>query len=299
MSGLDAHPAGTRIHRFGVTQAALTRSPDRRRDFADGAPAEALIEALREQLRRHEVRVLSLDVFDTLLLRDDTCEASRFLALSERQSEALRAAGHGEVSPLDLYVTRCEAMGFGYRFSREVAGCVEGRLPEILAAQARMLRLPDTAAILLEAEEMRHETEGLAPNRALLRLARGFAKSGGRVVCVSDMYLTTRQVDGLIDAVCGRPKLARTTWSSADTVLNKRSGRVFPWLADQLGVPPGRILHVGDSLEGDFQRPIAAGWRAFHLPIADAALRARERCLDGFRARMRSIGLNTDQWAKL
>lgn len=62
---------------------------------------------------------------------------------------------------------------------------------------------------------------------------------------------------------------------SGEVGWHKPDTRLFDHAAGQLGVPPDRILHVGDSVEEDVRGAGRAGWRAVWLarngPAAGAA----------------------------
>jgi putative hydrolase of the HAD superfamily len=72
--------------------------------------------------------------------------------------------------------------------------------------------------------------------------------------------------------------VAEMGWS-ADLPLVGDSGRLgmekpdpamFAWMAEQLGAPPDRIVHVGDSLGADVQGALRAGLRAVWFSVLGA-----------------------------
>lgn len=284
---------------FGQAEVALTSCESRIEAVNRGPEGRQFAESLERRLRRERSRVLSLDIFDTLLLRNDVCEARRYLDLSIRISQALAAAHLGEISPLDLYITRCEALEFGYRTSAPVEGCVEGRIEEVLANQVRNLGLPGTAMDILLREEISYESSVLAPNLPLIEVARNFSLDGGTVILLSDMYLSGIVLGHLIQSVAGDLSFVERLYSSADVVRNKRSGTIYPWLQAQLEIHADRFLHVGDNLVSDYQRPIEAGWKAMHFPVSKAELIRRQQSLCHFLAEMDGEGLDFSRWAKM
>jgi FMN phosphatase YigB (HAD superfamily) len=65
-----------------------------------------------------------------------------------------------------------------------------------------------------------------------------------------------------------RPDLYDAIYSSADTKVSKASGGIFDRVAEAATAPI--VVHVGDSLRGDFLNPRAHGWQAMLLPVPDA-----------------------------
>lgn len=284
---------------FGRLEAAIAACDSRIQAMDGGEEGQQFAEQVASRLLRENARVLSLDVFDTVLLRNDACEARRYFDLSHNLSAALKKAGLGEIPAIDLYLTRCEAMEFGYRASVRVDGCVEGRIEDVLANQVKNLGLPKSAVKIFLKEEVAYECSALMPNPALIGIASRFAKNGGKVILVSDMYLSAKVIAAVIQKVAGKLSFIERLVSSADAIRNKRSGTIFPWLEKELDVPAEQFLHIGDSLISDFQRPIRAGWKAMHFPISDAEHRRRQQSLDQFLDEMEANGLNVSRWAKL
>jgi HAD superfamily hydrolase (TIGR01549 family) len=207
------------------------------------------------------VSVVSLDVFDTLLLR-----MTRPSAVAEGAAHRLS----GELRER-----------FGW--SPTVAQIIEDRLDFVRASQSRRFgeesewSVPDWLASLSERWDLDSETVrrvGIAAEidaeRHYNRLADQACKvvdaikaTGRRVVAVSDTSLTTTMLERLLtrfglgfDAI----------FSSASLGLSKRKGGIFRAVEQDLGVAPRSILHVGDHWKADLIRPAGAGWRTLWLP---------------------------------
>lgn len=279
---------------FGELEKALSSCENRIEEMNGGALGKQFRQELQNRLQRDKTRVLSLDIFDTLLLRNDVCEAQRYFDISSNISRAL--ARTVRVSPLDLYISRCEAMKFCYRTSVEVGGCIEGRLENVIENQIRSLRLPKTTAKIFLREEIRYELSVLVPNNSLIEQARAHAENGGIVLLISDMYLSGDRISTLIEKTAGKLTFVARLISSADVSLNKRSGKVFTWLKKDLNIPSQDFLHIGDNFISDYQRPIEAGWRAMHFPVSQREHMRREKSLEQFTEQMTQHGITVSRW---
>lgn len=80
---------------------------------------------------------------------------------------------------------------------------------------------------------------------------------------LSDFYLPASAIRELLDHH-GIAHLAPDGMVSCDVGLNKRSGRLYNYLHEQLGVLPDRHLHVGDNPLADVKAARAAGVTAIH-----------------------------------
>ncbi|MFD0463224.1 hypothetical protein ACFQY9_16710 [Microvirga aerilata] len=237
-------------------------------------------------------------MFDTLMIRSNSSEARRYFQLSDRISKTLASSGYAAVDTSDVFLARCEALLFGYRTSLEVERCIEGRIEEVISNQVKMLDLPSACDEIFLEEEIAFETESLTPNQALIDLAEDFAKRGGKVILVSDMYLSGQAIDQILRRRIRRDGFEYELFSSADTVRNKRSGTIFPWLESRLDVPSSHFLHIGDSYISDFRQPKSFGWHAFHTPISEADLSLRKEDLERFLSENIHKGLDLSFWAR-
>jgi hypothetical protein len=285
--------------------AQLLRETPCRRALCSGPQQSMVTQNVLRALSETKAQVLSLDVFDTLLLRNNTPEAARYLELSEFGLGALRrrlgAATTNGLTAFDLMLARVQALNLSYRLRPAVDGCVEGCLKEVVAVMRRLLRLPFAAELVLIEAELDYEAENLALNSALVEAALRHKSMGGDLILVSDMYLSADHIVSIIERM-DRTRLGPMidrVFSSADTVVNKRHGGVFALIAQRMNRAPETFLHIGDAAVGDARRPKAFGWRVLEFPIARAELVARERGLERFIAEMDEAGLDVRAWAKL
>lgn len=237
--------------------------------------------------------VLSLDVFDTLLLRDDVPEAERFWELSGRCAERL---GGGD--QLDHFLARQEAMRLSYRTRPDVQGCREGCLDDVLRMQCRALGLPKSDAAEMKSIEVELEVESLEANAGFMMAAAEVRRQGGRVVLISDMYLDGATIAEIVGRVCGEVDLFDGIFSSADFVVSKRAGKIFPVVEQALRLPASAFVHWGDSLEADVRRARAAGWESHHFPVSDAEIARRQHALSAFVAAGRADGLHLEPYCQ-
>ena len=271
---------GRRLVRFDRIEAELTETPDRLALFQDRGFRQRLFSALDARIGPDGL--LSLDVFDTLLLRDGSSELRRFVEIGERMA----ACAKHRLAPADCFLARHLGTRASYRAGPRVDGCREGSLTEIHATAARLLGIADHVAERFVEAELEYEATRLLPNRLLLDYVRRHRALGGQVVLVSDMYMHADQITRLLSR-CGVTEAAYDAiYSSADTKVSKASGGIFA-LVREAG-KCGHVLHVGDSLRGDYQRPRDAGWEAMLLPVPRRLLQERRRDHDACLAELQS-----------
>lgn len=265
---------------FGSFERDYFLGDARSRDIADPIAVDYLLGRLSE--RRYAI--LSLDVFDTLMLRNEKCERRRFWEIAERWRQKLPAGSRGiEVS--DLYRARLRAAEISYSCGPIVAATQEGRLDSLIGVALSLLKLPNGLVSSFMTIELEYEAENLAPNPLILSVLGEYARQEGRVMLLSDMYLAGAQIYSII-CQFGLKDIAPYVYSSADITLNKRSGTIFAPAAQNLGVRGSDILHIGDNFQSDFAMPRLSGWAAQHLPIPLCEERLREGDERDFSARV-------------
>lgn len=217
-----------------------------------------------DYIQRHDPAVISVDIFDTLLLRGLRPELSRFSAISYKQWRYLKRAGHVVDAPA-LYRERLAAGLRAYDRARTGKGFVEARYADIMADVCRALTLPMEVMPALRDVELDYEGGAVHMNRSLSGVLAAAQAEGRRLVLTSDMYLSS---DDIADLLRRAGCLLRPdrVYVSSDCQRTKRAGTLFDMLVAEEGLRPGKILHIGDHSHSDVAAPMARGLIACHLP---------------------------------
>ncbi|MBW1800552.1 MAG: hypothetical protein JRJ85_07450 [Deltaproteobacteria bacterium] len=219
------------------------------------------INRLKKRLghRTETLKVVSFDVFDTLLIRlVPTERVSRLSA--ENLSGWLHTEASLKVSPGKILRHR-----FAYQANAERTGLrSKWTLTEWLTDLAGRVHADD-ALIIKFGRRAELEAEF-----GCLRIARNAAESielarryGFLVIATSDMWLENAWLEDLL----GRFDLSFDhVFSSGSLKASKRDGNLFKVIEARLGCPPESFLHVGDKWRADFLKARRAGWRAVRPP---------------------------------
>ena len=202
------------------------------------------------------VELLSLDVFDTILVR--RC-----------------------LKPTDIFAWMEEAFHMPGFCAKRISAEAEARkrhrtrgsevsIDEIYNVLGTQLDLPDDAI----EREMQAEEAFLFASPTAVRL---IAEARARQICaiaVSDIYLYASQVMRLLAA---SGVTVDAVYTSADLRIDdigKYNGKIYDHVVSQQHTAPEKILHIGDNRVSDFQHAQAAGLKAilvsnFHDTAAD------------------------------
>ena len=262
------------IHSFDAIQAGLTNAPARSAAFTDGPLAQMVDEALDAALNVPGT-VFSLDVFDTLLLRDNGSEMSRFFEIGTRMAAIATETLGQEISAYRGFILRDLGTRASYRAAKRRLGCREGSLTEIHRTASRMLCGDDRLVDAFVDAELDFEATTLTVNPLLLAQCEKHTQNGGRVILISDMYMHAPQIKALLGRLDLDLEVLGDVTSSADHSVSKASGHLFAEIAERMDVAPEHFFHIGDSWRGDYYQPCQNGWRALHLPLATADIETR------------------------
>ncbi|PTL35847.1 haloacid dehalogenase [Candidatus Methylomirabilis limnetica] len=104
-----------------------------------------------------------------------------------------------------------------------------------------------------------------------------------KTLFLSDFYLPVEMVRELL-SFHHMDGIAPDGVVSCDVKLNKKSGRLFRYLHESLGITPDRHIHVGDHLWADVESPKQIGIAVAHY-MPENEHRQRRMREDSFRAR--------------
>jgi FMN phosphatase YigB (HAD superfamily) len=233
--------------------------------FCDfGARGEPIRKPMKASFDPREIDIVSVDLFDTVLLRDHRCERRRFLWMARGAQDALRCAGHN-ISLEALYRSRLDAQHLAYRAMESVRPQGEVPLALIHRLQTTILGLPVDVLEILKAAELRFEASNLRRNQRLLNWLAALHAGGARIIAISDSYLPRDALCELLDRIApGHP--INAVYSSAEFNLTKRSSELFGAVLERENVPAERTLHLGDDRRADFDMARKAGLRSRLMP---------------------------------
>lgn len=201
-----------------------------------------------------DIKVLSLDCFDTLLWRKTAAPKDVFYEMQHRL--AFRACG------VTAY-QRIAAASRAYREKFITHGTRQVSLPDIYKVFTALS--PEQQAMLVE-EELQAEIDACYAFPAFVDLIRQANSHGIKVIIVSDTYLDETQLHRLL-----AHHLPADVMPMIDKIFcsmawgKSKSDGLFQKVLQQLEIPANAILHIGDHNIADSQAPAKAGLKALHF----------------------------------
>lgn len=210
-----------------------------------------------------EVDLVSLDVFDTLLLRTCTEPADVFVAAGARLEEEL--PGLVPSAPAFRSLRR-EAES---RARARKGPGHEVTFDEILAELPWAPEVRDVVRRL----EIEQEARSVYLNPSVAAVVRDGVARGKRVVLTSDTYWASADILSLV-ARCGLDVAELDgCFVSSERGVTKGAGELFRQvLAAFPEARPERVVHIGDSERADVAGAERAGFRSIHYAVVPPAL---------------------------
>lgn len=193
---------------------------------------------LSKRLKTVNIKFVSVDVFDTLLIRKNDDENHRFFMVSKIASSLLK------IETDKIFEARLFAHHACYsiRLNNES----EPSISKIFAVMCNYLGIDNGKIDKLIEIELDFETTQLTPNKNLISVLNSVKDK--KIILLSDMYLTSKHILSLLEKLNVKlPDLE--IFSSSDLGLSKRSGSSFQILSKNNKMTEG--LHIGDNLVSD------------------------------------------------
>lgn len=206
------------------------------------------------------VRLISLDVFDTLLLRCTARPADVF------ESAAAKAIERGIIrrptAAAEFRTMRVAAERLARE--RDETGSGEVTLEQIYACLPASLGDRDE---LLQIE-LEAEREACFVNPSIASLIRYCRSRNIRVALLSDMYLSAAQLVSLLTAGGLEAGLTDAVLVSSEAGCGKRSGELFDVLMRRFpDISADRIVHIGDNETADVLGAAKRDIEAIHYAV--------------------------------
>lgn len=232
-------------------------------------------------------KVISFDVFDTLLVRDIYSPEDVF-TFTERHAQNL------------IKDPKFEHRDFRIRseqYARKSSPHEEVTLDDIYN---HYLLVTGVAADLVEEiKQYEIEIEGkLLRARESARMIFNSAKSQDLVVTiVTDFYMSQSTIRRYLENA-GFDLSGVQVFVSSEIGLSKKDGHLYDYVAQTMGVAPREILHFGDNFAVDTQMAMKHGVHSIHIPSPKATLDLAPRLKDYLAgAKQNQIDQRSLEWA--
>lgn len=227
--------------------------------------------SLLDKMASSQIKVISFDVFDTLVSRPFAKPLDIFVFLNKPFTELFGITSYVDFASIRHYAEeRCHK-----RWKANRPGIEEPCLDDIYDEIAASYGYDREKLRVIERIETENEIRFSRPRKSACDLFALARESGKKVILVSDMYLPRECIEKILKkcGIEGYDKL----YLSNEYHLTKHSGRLYRTVAADLKkyAMPSQILHIGDNYDSDVKRAAEAGFTVQHYPSAIGLLQGR------------------------
>jgi len=231
--------------------------------FNDSSIAQSYIEFLKDE----KVKVVSFDIFDTVVYRTSQYPTDVFTVMGKE--------------PLLLSLFDSAAVFSRYRIEAEKNARKKNSNREDISLNDiyREFNLSEEMQSRLINMELMYEDQFLYPNQfanEMISLAKHYQK---RIIFLSDMYLSSEQIHKLALSKLAHEICLDDIFVSNEQNATKATGKLFELTLAKFQLFPENLLHIGDNLHSDFYVPQARNIKAIHfnndLYLSEIHLRER------------------------
>lgn len=219
-------------------------------------------EELKERIVNPKTKVISFDIFDTLVYRPFWNPTDLFQLLEIYVNEILDTRDVTSFSTLRIEAEKKARMVHKEKYPTDEEICLDDIYREI----QHYLKISKELVEKIKKREIELEYKYCLPRfyaKELFELAKSQNK---KIIIVSDMYLPRKVIEHILSS-CGYEKYTRLYLSSEERVT-KASGNLFLKIKKEIEVDSSSILHIGDNIESDVKMAKKSGWQSYHFPKA-------------------------------
>ncbi len=207
------------------------------------------------------VKVISFDIFDTLLWRQSSAATVGFQATGQLL-ESLSSRGY-VLEPIDVLWNERKHFAKGredHCRSTGVEWCIDEWFDWLafeFDIDPDVVRSDGTQAELLAEQR----STFLAP--AALQTIASLRQMNYELIGISDTFLSPTALSTLLSS---KNIVLDHVFASTETRSSKRHGPLFDHVLQTLAREPAELLHIGDNWKADYVRPLQRGIRALWVP---------------------------------
>ena len=214
-----------------------------------------MLENIKARIADSEIKMVSFDIFDTLVLRPFAKPTDIFELMQPEMTEYLGAT---QISFADVR-RQAEEIARKHAYGRE-----DIVIDEIYQAMSEYFAIDESICSALMAKEKEYEIRYIMPRKTGVELLNYALACGKKVALISDMYLDRHTVECMLE------KAGVSGWSelylSSEAEVLKWSGKLFRKALDDMHIDAAEALHIGDNWGVDGDSAVKIGMQSVIHP---------------------------------
>ncbi len=215
------------------------------------------LEKLKKEIINSKTKIVSFDIFDTLIMRPFWNPIDLFVFLNQYFREITKIE-----TGIDFSKIRVEAEKETRRKNQEKQ---EITLDEIYEEIQKETRLENEIIERVKQKEQELEIKFCTKRKAAKEIYELAKYLGKTVIATSDMYLPIETIKKMLDK---NDYKMDNIYLSAQIGVTKFCGDLYQYVIKDLSSKPEEIVHIGDNYHSDYEKAIENGINGQFLPKA-------------------------------
>lgn len=215
------------------------------------------LEKLKKEIINSKTRIVSFDIFDTLIMRPFWNPIDLFVFLNQYFREITKIE-----TGIDFSKIRVEAEKETRRKNPEKQ---EITLDEIYEEIQKETRLENEIIERVKQKEQELEIKFCTKRKTAKEIYELAKYLGKTVIATSDMYLPIETIKKMLDK---NDYKMDNIYLSAQIGVTKFCGDLYQYVIKDLSIKPEEMVHIGDNYHSDYEKAIENGINGQFLPKA-------------------------------
>lgn len=211
-------------------------------------------------------KLCSFDVFDTLITRTMAKPTGIFTLLGQILSEKYPKFPNYFIN--NFYTIRTETEEFARRNLAETQNRADISIFDIYKKIQKDHNLSDNQVKQLIELELDCEIKNIKPIEKNINILKSLKNAGNSVILISDMYLTSDMIRGLlvsVDEIFNDIKI----YVSNEHNYTKWDGDIYPYIKEKENIEYSNWTHFGDNRHSDIKQAKKLGIKTIYLKQID------------------------------
>lgn len=218
------------------------------------------LEEIKKEIMNQKTKVVSFDIFDTLILRPFWTPIDLFIFLDDY----FRKVSNIEVG-IDFSKLRIKAEEIRRKeILKENSKIQDITLDEIYEEIEEETGINSSILKLMMEKEKELELNFCSERKTAKELYELALFLGKEVICISDMYLPKETIQEILRKN-GYNEISKL-YVSSDIKLTKFTGDLYSYVIEDLKIEPKEIIHIGDNYFSDYENSEKSGITGKFLP---------------------------------
>ncbi|MDT8796183.1 HAD family hydrolase [Vibrio cholerae] len=228
-------------------------------------------EKFAQYINSPDIKVISFDIFDTLISRKTASPRDIFRILEKNMKKELGFSFSGFAS------IRIESEDKLRKEVLDQTGRQDITITEIYNKIKEVSGFSDEEIEKIKCLEFEYELEFIEPRRNGIELFNRAVRSDKIVVLTSDMYLEREQIEKILYS--NNIEGFNNLYLSSELGIRKHEGDLFRFVLKDLSIKGSSMVHIGDNIHGDIESAKNFGINVIHTPRAiDIFKSSNRRC---------------------